>query len=104
TRVLGSLLVGVLLLATGSAHGQKASDATPAVDLRAPYAFAVGGAATGAVDQGVDPWLHAIGEGGFAFAVFFDQATPSPESCSEARLQKVRETLDTSAKPIVPVI
>ncbi len=73
-------------------------------DARASFMFAVAGSNVADGERRAVAPLRAIGDSPAAFVVHFDLSTASRESCSLVHLVRLRDVLETSAKPVVPVV
>ncbi len=78
--------------------------AQPAVDAKSEFSFAVTGTAIGDGERGTRTVLRAIDDSAARFVVHFNLSQPSNASCGTAAIERRREALDGSPKPIVPVV
>ncbi len=89
-----------------SAFPQPASsaDAGAAAEASSAFSFAATGSVINESDRGTRTLLRAIADSPARFIVHFDLSPPSGAPCSAGDIERRREALDASAKPIVPVV
>ncbi len=92
-RVLWTVLALVPVASTAQGDRSDAAGGT--------FGFAIVGGVGPADTQSL---LRAVDGSPVRFVVHFDLAAPSPASCADVAMDRRRDLLDTSAKPVVPVV